>query len=105
MDLTKQPHYKLYVRLNETILLDGALFDAQIEHRKEAQTLGHHIRYYFLKKDAEKITDIAKKLGLSLSTETVFDLEHDATKKTHVLYVFIALIVAFVIALAVSFFH
>ncbi len=89
MDLNKDPHYKLYVQLRESIVFDAALNEAKIDFIKEENPIGEEIRYYFKDKDSPKVDSINKDLRLSISTETMPALDHFKNRKEVILYILI----------------
>ena len=97
MDLNKNPRYKLYVRLRESIVFDAALNEAEIDYTKEEDPVDEYIRYYFKLEDYQKVDQINKNLQLSISTETIPSLDFELTKRNLVIYIIIGSIVAVII--------
>jgi|GEM_PF-5898970 len=103
MNLLETPHFKLYARIEQTIVLNAALYENDIEFLKEENPVGIHIRYYFKDEDAEVIDKISKELGLELSTETIVDLDYNRSKTYYKFYA-IAILAAILLVLLLSFF-
>lgn len=94
MNLNKEPYYKVYIRLSESILFDAALKEAEIDFIKEEKFLGEYIRYYFKDEDSLKVDAINTSLELSISTETIPALDYEIAKKYWIVFFTISLIVA-----------
>lgn len=94
MDLNKDPHFKLYVQLRESIVFDAALNEAEIDFIKEENPIGEDIRYYFKDEDSQKVDSINKDLRLSISTETISALDYHKNRKEVILSLLIIIFIA-----------
>ncbi|MGB3345344.1 MAG: hypothetical protein WBA61_15655 [Aequorivita sp.] len=103
MDLKREPHYKLYVRLRESIIFDAALNEAQIDCLREENPINEYVRYYFKVADSTKVDQINKDLQLSLSTETIPSLDYEITKKEWIIYILVGLIMGIIILITALF--
>lgn len=98
MNLNKDPHYKLYVRLGESIIFDAALKEADIDFIKGENPLGEYIRYYFKDADSQKVDEINRNLELSISTETIPALDYEISKK-YLIIILIVIVLVWIITL------
>ncbi len=98
MNLNKDPHYKLYVQLGESIIFDAALKEAHIDFLKEENPLGEYIRYYFKDADSQKVDEINRNLELSISTETIPSLDYKISKK-YLIIILIVIVLVWIITL------
>lgn len=98
MNLNKDPHYKLYVQLGESIIFDAALKEADIDFIKEENPLGEYIRYYFKDADSQKVDEINRNLELSISTETIPSLDYEISKK-YLIIILIVIVLVWIIML------
>ena len=99
MDLNKDPHYKLYVLLRESIVFDASLNEAEIDFIKEENPIGEDIRYYFKDEDFQKVDSINKDLKLSISTETIPALDYESSRKEIIISLFIVFIIVILIVI------
>lgn len=97
MNPQRDPHYKLYARVRESIVFEAALTEAEIDFIKEEIPLDEYIRYYFKDEDSQKINRINEALKLSLSTETIPSLDLAMAKKNLIVYLIVILIMAVII--------
>jgi|SRR5690554_186464 len=98
MNLNKDPHYKLYVQIGESIIFDAALIEANIEFIKEENPIGDYIRYYFKDEDSQKVDAINRNLELSISTETIPSLDYEPSNK-YLIIILIVIVLMWIITL------
>lgn len=94
-----QNHFKLEVLFKDKLLFESELYENGIQYHLEKST---YTRYFLLDKDRLQIDDIIKRTGITVSTETIQMTDYSDVQKINKLYLYIALAVIVLFAVAVG---